>query len=53
MELTAQIHEEDGTYWADVLELPGCFAAGDTLNDLLDSLKEGIALYLSTEGQLG
>jgi Uncharacterized conserved protein len=46
MELTANIHLEDGSYWADVSELPGCFAAGDTLDELFGSLREGIRLYL-------
>ncbi|HEX5712037.1 MAG TPA: type II toxin-antitoxin system HicB family antitoxin [Solirubrobacterales bacterium] len=47
MELTANIHLEDGSYWADVPKLPGCFASGDTLDELFDSLSEGIGLYLS------
>lgn len=47
MKLTTRIHIEDGSYWADVLELPGCFAAGDTLEELFDSLQEGIALCLA------
>jgi predicted RNase H-like HicB family nuclease len=52
MELTARIHIEDsGGYWADVPQLPGCFASGDTLDELFDSLQEGIALYLSDEGE--
>ncbi len=42
MELTANIHLEDGSYWADVPELPGCFAAGDTLDELVNSLREGM-----------
>jgi predicted RNase H-like HicB family nuclease len=46
MELTANIHREDGSYWADVSELPGCFASGDSLERLFDSLREGIGLYL-------
>lgn len=54
MELTANIHLEDGSYWADVPELPGCFSSGDTLDELLNSLREGIQLYLdegnSTKG---
>ena len=49
MELTANIHLEDGSYWADVPELPGCFASGDTLDELFDSLREGIRLYLEDE----
>jgi predicted RNase H-like HicB family nuclease len=46
MELTANIHREDGSYWADVAELPGCFASGTSLDELFDSLREGIQLYL-------
>lgn len=46
VELTANIHHEDGSYWADVSELPGCFASGDNLDELFDSLREGIKLYL-------
>lgn len=51
MELTARIHVEDGTYWADVPELPGCFASGDSLDELFESLKEGVALCLSDGGE--
>ncbi|HEU4392000.1 MAG TPA: type II toxin-antitoxin system HicB family antitoxin [Solirubrobacterales bacterium] len=51
MELTARIHVEDGSYWADVPELPGCFASGDTLDELFESLREGVALYLADEGE--
>lgn len=53
MELTARIHIEDGSYWADVPELPGCFASGDTLDELFESLQEGVALYLADEGGQG
>jgi predicted RNase H-like HicB family nuclease len=49
MDLTARIRLEDGAYWADVAELPGCFASGDTLDELLDSLNEGVALCLGDE----
>jgi predicted RNase H-like HicB family nuclease len=51
MELTARIHIEDGSYWADIPELPGCFASGDTLDELFKSLQEGVALYLAEEGE--
>ncbi len=50
MELTANIHLEDGSYWADVPELPGCFASGDSLDELFDSLREGVQLYLEDDG---
>ncbi|HEX4731431.1 MAG TPA: type II toxin-antitoxin system HicB family antitoxin [Solirubrobacterales bacterium] len=53
MDLTARIHLEDGSYWADVAELPGCFASGDTLDELFESLKEGVAMCLVDEGEQG
>lgn len=53
MELTTRIHLEDGSYWADVAELPGCFAAGGTLDELFVSLREGVALYLDGESHRG
>jgi predicted RNase H-like HicB family nuclease len=49
MEITANIRLEDGSYWADVPALPGCFAAGATLDELFDSLREGVELYLSDD----
>ena len=49
MEITANIRLEDGSYWADVPVLPGCFAAGTTLDELFDSLREGIELYLADD----
>ncbi len=53
MELTARIHIEEGSYWADVPGLPGCFASGDTLDELFESLQEGVALYLADESGQG
>jgi predicted RNase H-like HicB family nuclease len=50
MELTARVHNEEGGYWADVTELPGCFASGDTLDELFESLQEGVALCFAGEG---
>lgn len=49
MDLTALIHAEDGAYWAEVKELPGCFAAGDTLDELFEALREGISLCLDEQ----
>ena len=47
MELTALVRQEDGTYWAEVKELPGCFASGATLDELREALAESVSLYLS------
>jgi predicted RNase H-like HicB family nuclease len=40
-------HEPDKALWAEVLELPGCFAAGADMGELHDALSEAISLYLS------
>lgn len=49
MELTVAIrHEADGC-WAQVRELPGCFASGRTLNELREALGEAVGLYLWDE----
>lgn len=48
-ELHVHVHLEDGSYWATVLEFPGVFAAGDTMDELRASLEEGLGLYLEDE----
>jgi predicted RNase H-like HicB family nuclease len=53
VEVTASIHIQGSSYWADVPGLPGCFASGDTLDELFESLEEGVALYLADEGEQG
>ncbi|HJU01907.1 MAG TPA: type II toxin-antitoxin system HicB family antitoxin [Actinomycetes bacterium] len=45
MTLTVEVNEENGALWGRVLELPGCFATGDTLDELMEALGESIALY--------
>jgi len=50
MELAARIRVEDDSYWADIPELPGCFASGESLDELFESLQEGISLCLDREG---
>lgn len=49
--LTAHIHREDGSYWADVPELPGVFATGDTLDELFESLREGVGMVLAGDSE--
>lgn len=46
MDLKVQVRKEGPGYWADVVELPGCFASGDTLEELHEALGEAIGLYL-------
>lgn len=52
MEFHATVHEEDGSYWAEVEELPGCFASGKDLNELQEALIEAIGMCL-TEAERG
>jgi predicted RNase H-like HicB family nuclease len=49
MALIVEIHEEDGVLWGQVVELPGCFATGDDLDELAEALAEAIVLYQSRE----
>ena len=53
IEYIVKVHEEDGSYWAEVLDLPGCFASGRTLDELREALGEAlgeaIGLYLSDQ----
>ncbi len=37
--------------WATVDEYPGVFATGDNLDELRESLQEGIALVLASPGE--
>ena len=46
MDLTIAVREEGPGYWARVVELPGCFASGGSLEELGTALEEAIGLYL-------
>ena len=46
---TVRVHSEaDGSYWAEVSELPGCFASGESEAELWEALAEAVEIYLST-----
>jgi predicted RNase H-like HicB family nuclease len=38
--------EDDGSYWAEVEELPGCFASGFSLDELKEAAVEAMQLWL-------
>lgn len=44
------VHFENDQIWAEVDDLPGCFAAGRNMEELQEALAEAIGFYL-TEGQ--
>jgi predicted RNase H-like HicB family nuclease len=51
---TAAITEgADGTYWAEVQELPGCFASGHDFDELKEALVEAIQMCLPDGVDLG
>jgi predicted RNase H-like HicB family nuclease len=46
MEVTVVVHQERGSHWAEIRELPGCLASGRTLEELREAVAEAIGLYL-------
>ena len=38
--------DEDGGYVGSVPNLPGCHSQGDTLDELMENMKEAVGLYL-------
>ncbi len=49
--VTIAIHEEGDSLWAEVLELPGCFATGSTPQELQLALEEAVGMYLSADSE--
>ena len=41
--------DDDGSVFAEVLELPGCLASGSTFDELQEALAEALSIYLSSE----
>ena len=53
-EYTIVVHEDsDGSYWAEVAELPGCFGSALTLDELDIDIHEAIEVYLEAVAELG
>lgn len=38
------IHRESTGLWAEIEDLPGCFASGETLEELHEAIAEAIAM---------
>ena len=45
----AIIHSEDGGFWIEFPDLPGCFSDGDTLEDLMDNAEEALGAFLAVK----
>ena len=50
MNVTVLVHDaEEGGYWAEVPEFPGCVSQGDTLDELERNIREAIEAWLASE----
>lgn len=48
MEYHFELHEEeDGSFWAECIELKGCLSDGETIDDLTFRLEDALNLYLN------
>ncbi len=46
--IAIELGDETRAYGVAVPDLPGCFSAGDTLDEAIDNAKEAIELWLET-----
>lgn len=47
MKIKAIVHPaEEGGYWAEVPALPGCITEGETMEEVMDNLKDAIEGWL-------
>ena len=44
---------EEGGYWAKVVELPGCYTQGETIEEIEENVKDAIDTYLGALEELG
>lgn len=50
MKIKVIVHEaEEGGYWAEVPSIPGCATQGETLEELMQNLREAIEGCLSID----
>jgi predicted RNase H-like HicB family nuclease len=54
MEYLVVIHPaEEGGYWAEVPVLPGCFAQGESIEEVLSESREAISSHLEAMREFG
>ena len=44
---------EDGGWWAEVPDLPGCFGQGDTFMEAVESISDGVETHLAALAEYG
>jgi antitoxin HicB len=47
MQYHFKVHREDGGFWAECVELPGCSTQGDTMGELMTNMEEALSLFLN------
>lgn len=45
----AIFHKEEGVYWVEFPDLPGCYTTGDNISEVMESAQEALGLYLATQ----
>ena len=49
---TIVVHEaEEGGYWGEILELPGCVSQGETIDEFRNNIREALEAVLNLESQ--
>lgn len=46
---TVRIHEEDGSLWAEVVQMPGLFVSGESIDEIQEALTEAMSLYMTSK----
>ena len=44
----AIFHKEDGTYWIEFPDLPGCQTVGESISEVMEEAQEALGLYLAS-----
>ncbi|MBQ7196005.1 MAG: type II toxin-antitoxin system HicB family antitoxin [Synergistaceae bacterium] len=54
MKYTISIHKDtqEGGFWGECLELPGCYSQGESVEDLMNNIREAVELYLEDEEEI-
>lgn len=45
-QIRVRVHqEEDGRYWAEATDIPGCYTQGRTMDEALQNMKDAVFTY--------
>ena len=54
MKYTIIIHkdEQEGGFWGECPELPGCYSQGESVEELMKNIREAVELYLEDSEEI-